>query len=154
MMWTWLDDVFILVLLLSLGLGWLRGVARELTGLGGLCIGAWVAYVGHGYVSPWLTKHVHTSWLRTTIACIILFCVSALLMAWLGEWLSQWLSRQGLGSTNRLFGMLFGILRGIALIILLYTVFAWFGLDETSEWHRSHCVPIIKTWVKIIRQTF
>ncbi len=119
---TWVDGVVLAVLLVSAGLAYLRGMVREVLG-----IGAWVGATLAGILAepatrPLVEPHVQPDWLATGLAVGGVFLVVLIVLQVLIAWLSGKVQRSALGGLDRALGFLFGLARGAFVVVLAYIV--------------------------------
>ncbi len=118
---TWVDVAILVGLGVSALLGLLRGFVREVLGI--------AAWVGAGAVAVWahpmLAAKVH-GWLpndpalASPIAFGVAFLASLVVLLIVTHLIAKGVHRVGLGSLDRSLGLLFGLARGAALVVLAY----------------------------------
>lgn len=114
-----LDIVIVTVVLLSAGIGLIRGLVKEL-----LSLVSWVvAFVVAIYFSPVVAEQLPETWgsssVRTVIGFALLF-IGALIAAAILQWLiGQLVAGTGLTGTDRFLGFLFGSARGLLVCVVL-----------------------------------
>jgi membrane protein required for colicin V production len=158
---NWLDCVLIAIVGLSSGLALLRGLVREIMGLlvwvGSLMlasrIGEWAAEVLRDWPNesqgamrpPWADMGGVTGHLG---AFLILFVVSSLAIRLLAAPVTQRLqslaSRAGLSWADRLFGLAFGLARGVCVILLGFLILQWLNISEPMWMSRSQLAPLTR----------
>lgn len=135
------DWIALLVLLLSMGVGLLRGVIREIASLG-----AWLgAFLAARQFSDMLAAHfAHTlenSALRLSLAFIVIFVVTLVLIGLLGQLLARAARKVGLSVLDRLLGAGFGLLRGCLILVVLVLLAASLGVNEQRDWKQAWSTP-------------
>ncbi|MBW4092269.1 MAG: CvpA family protein [Proteobacteria bacterium] len=118
---TWVDVAILGGLGVSALIGLLRGFVREVLGI--------AAWVGAGAIAVWahpvLTAQVR-DWLpndpslASPIAFAAAFLVSLVVLLIITHLIAKGVHRVGLGSLDRSLGLLFGLARGAALVVLAY----------------------------------
>lgn len=115
----WPDYVIFAVLGLSVIMGFFRGFMRETMSLAIWAAAFWVAFTFTAKVTPLLENGIELPSARTAIAFAMLF-LAALIIGGIISWvIGQLVEKTGLSGTDRMLGGVFGILRGIALVVLL-----------------------------------
>lgn len=111
-------DIIVLVLLfISAAFGFARGAAKEIAALAALVIAAAAAIFGLPLSAPLLRKVVHTDWLGTAAALIVVFVVAYLLMRLvLGSIAQRVQDTDFLGALDRSVGLLIGLGRGLLVL--------------------------------------
>ena len=117
---TWVDLVVLGVLALSALLAFLRGFVREILG-----IGAWIgAVVAAIWALPYVRPHIR-QWLGAPdlvdpVAFGVVFLIVLLILLLLSGWIGALVRRSALGGLDRTLGLVFGIARGAALVVIAY----------------------------------
>lgn len=121
---NWVDLVVLAVLALSGLLAFMRGLVREVLGLGAWVIAGLVAS-SYGLL-PTVQPYVRKQFSDTTTADIVAFggvFVVTLIVLWmLASALSSAVRGSVLGGLDRTLGLVFGLARGVALVAVLYVV--------------------------------
>ncbi len=141
-----LDLIFIAILSISVLLGLIRGVIREVLSLAGLiasiyCAFTFSEYLSQKYVSQFLND-ARISYI-VTFALVIIGALFAVTLVNL--FFSSLLKASGLSFLNRIFGAIFGIIRGAAICSLLVMMMSLIpGLSANSWWKQSDFVPFFQ----------
>jgi membrane protein required for colicin V production len=129
----WLDLGVLAVLLVSGLLAMLRGFVRELLG-----IGAWLGAALAGlFLHPLLAPHLHP-WLAPGLIANLaaggaIFLVVLILLSLLARFLSDRVRDSAAGSIDRTLGLVFGLVRGVALVCFAYIAVAFLA-GERARW--------------------
>jgi membrane protein required for colicin V production len=134
---TSFDAVVIAVLTLSTLLAFARGVVREL-----IALVAWVAGIAGALaltplVGGWLPEFGGFPWLRYLIAftaIVIGALVAGAMVAWP---LSRAIRAAGLGFVDRFLGGVFGLARGLLLVLAFALVAGLTGVPRTDWWQNA-----------------
>jgi len=150
-----LDVVVICILLISCIVAFLRGFVREvltILGLGGAGLTALtVAPMLSGGLESWLSNGAGEDdklwgFVPYDIAAAVfayagVFVITLIIMSLISHWIAKSVHAIGLGPVDRSLGVVFGIIRGLILIGLLYMPFHllmdkedkdnWFGTSAT-----------------------
>jgi membrane protein required for colicin V production len=119
---TWVDLIVLAVLALSALLAFSRGLVREV-----LSLAAWVGAIFAAIWSlPRLRPHAE-QWLGSTpwtdpIVFAAVFIVSLIVLMIIARMLSGLVRASAIGGVDRTLGLVFGVLRGAALLILAYII--------------------------------
>lgn len=111
-----------------------------------LSIVAWVLSVGiairfGGQFAPLLEPYVHTELFRETLAFVIVFLASLVMLSIAGFAVLKLLGRAGLTAADRLFGMCFGICLGGAIIAAVVFLAGFTALPRKAAWRESVLLP-------------
>lgn len=131
---TYFDYIVLAILGLSVLIGVMRGLVREV-----LSILGWVAafVVAQSYttqLSPMLPNAIPSESLRYLAAFVILFLATLLITSLLAIALSQVFKLTGLGWIDRIFGAIFGILRGMLILGVLVFLCGLTDVPKNPSW--------------------
>ena len=136
-----LDWFVIAGLGLSALVGVLRGAAYELITLGGWL----VAFVVAHQFSPWLAdkylQGIGALSLRNGVAWIACFVLSVLVAGLLATVMRLLLRSTGLGLLDRSMGAMFGLLRGVVLLMIAVLAARYTALPQSPMWKTSLLIP-------------
>jgi len=112
-----LDVAIVVILLLNLGVGIVRGAIKELFSLGAVVAGLFAGFRYHPFVASHLTgvSPLVAKAIGFGVLCIVIF----LIVAVTGALLSSSLKATPFKSADRIAGGLFGGLRGFLMVALL-----------------------------------
>ncbi|HLX81668.1 MAG TPA: CvpA family protein [Burkholderiales bacterium] len=122
---TWLDYAVIGVFAASLAVGAWRGLVREVVSILGWVIAFLAANLFAGPLGAAMPQAIPTPELRVAAAFVTVFALSLMVTSLAGLLISKIVSAVGLGGLDRLLGAIFGIARGV-LIVLAATLLAGF----------------------------
>ncbi len=119
---TWVDLVVLGVLAISALLAFMRGLVREVLGLG--------AWVGAIFAGVWALPRVRPqfqSWFGTSpwvdpIAFGVVFVIALIVLMLISRWISALVRASPIGGLDRTLGLVFGLARGAALLVLAYII--------------------------------
>lgn len=136
------DYLFVVILLASSTLGVLRGFIRESISLLSWLVGLWVAWHYAYVLDPYLGGALATPGLREWVARVLLLFGILLLGAVIGSLVSYFTSRAaGLAVTDRLLGLLFGLVRALVIVGVFVMVGRGLDLDGEAWWRRAVLMP-------------
>ena len=140
---TWLDYAVIGVFAGSLVLGVWRGLVREVISILGWVIAFLAANLLAGPIGPAMPQAIPTPELRVAAAYLAVFIGSLIVTSLVGLLLSKIVKAVGLGGVDRALGAVFGVARGL-LIVLAATLLA--GLTSAPRqayWRDSASGPLL-----------
>jgi membrane protein required for colicin V production len=118
---TWVDIVVLCVLAISALLAFMRGFVREILGIGAWVGAVIVAVWGFGYARPrfevWLAGSPD---LVTPLTLGSLFVLTLIVLIAVSHWIGAAVRGSMLGGLDRTLGLLFGLVRGVALVVFAY----------------------------------
>lgn len=136
-----MDTLILVVLVISLGVAFLRGLVQE-----AMSLATWVAAVAAGYllaepVQPYLAGLVAHPTARRVLAGALIFVLVLIMGGLLNRFLSQGVRRLGLGGMDRFLGLGFGALRAAALITVVVMLLQLTRLPQHEWWMQSRLLP-------------
>jgi len=147
-------DIFVLVvLLISAGIAFMRGFIREVLTIAGVLGGLAAAYFGAPLLIPtmegWLGvvegQEVGRLFgvlpfdvLAMGLSYALIFVVVVVILSVISHFLAEGVKSMGLGAIDRTLGFIFGIVRGVIVLGLLYLPLHLFLAQEAKdEWFGS-----------------
>jgi membrane protein required for colicin V production len=129
---TWVDLVVLAVLAISALLAFMRGLVREVLGL--------AAWVGAIFVGVWSLPRVRPqfqAWIGQSpwvdpVAFGVMFVISLIILLLVSRWISALVRASPIGGLDRTLGLVFGLGRGAALVILAYILGQW--VEHVERW--------------------
>jgi len=133
----WIDGALLLVLALSALLGLFRGFAKEAFSLAGWLLSFWVAVHYSEVLANVFQAQIEYEELRYVLAFVAIF-LATLLACMLFSRLAVSLVRASvLRGTDRMLGVLFGLLRGVVLVSIVVLLGGMTPLAEEKLWTDS-----------------
>lgn len=139
------DIVIIMIILVSISLSWYRGFTREAFSLA-TWVGALVITYMFGYsFGLLLSNYINASSVVVMgLARVILFGFTLIIGALINNLLGKFIKKSGLSSTDKNLGILFGVARGVVIVMVLAAGIRWFDLNLGQKWwYDSRIVPYI-----------
>jgi membrane protein required for colicin V production len=137
---TPIDWAIVVTLALSVLLGILRGVVREMFALTGWILGVLLAMQFAAPVGNWLPLELPLG-ARTALAGLAIVVGTLLGAALVAALLRAVLSAAKLSIEDRMLGGLFGVLRGVIVIGLVVLVAVAAGAPRQTWWQASSLLP-------------
>jgi membrane protein required for colicin V production len=134
---TWVDYAVFGILLASTAWGLWRGLVREVMSLAGWVIAFLAANLFAAPFSALVPASVSRPELRVLIAFVGVFFVALALAMIAALLLSKVVKAVGLGSIDRTLGALFGLLRGLLIVLVVAIAAGFTRLPATSDWKDS-----------------
>ncbi len=134
---VWFDYAILAVLFFSIFISVLRGFIKEAISLSGWVIGLWAAAVFSEQVAQLIAPFISAKPLRFACASLLLFLGVLIVFALINFIVSKLVSSSGLKAIDVLAGMIFGLIRGILVIVVIILVarstgyFNYLGLDSS-----------------------
>lgn len=144
-------DYFVLcILLVSVGIGVVRGFVREAIGLVAWVLAIWLAWHHSEFLYPWLGGHLQTPEMKAWAARAIVFTLVVLLGDLIGFIAARIAHKAaGLSLVDRFLGFVFGLVRGVVIVGLLALLCVRLGLDQEPWWQAAK----LHTYVEYVGET-
>ena len=135
---TLLDILLLLVMLISGLLAMIRGFMREILSIGSWILAAIAALAFYSRVTPFVKSYVSLGDTATNaIAAAIVFLVTLIIVSIVTVRISDMVLDSRVGALDRTLGFLFGLGRGLLVVVVAFVFFAWL-VPERSQ----------PTWIK------
>ena len=128
-----------------------RGFVREALSIITWILAFWVAWHFGQELSLLLTPYIRNAMLRYPAAFIGLFVLTMILGGLLNYLLAQLVDKSGLSGTDRVLGLLFGLLRGILIIGIMLLIMRLTPAPKQEWWTESRLVPVfmpLEAWLQ------
>ncbi len=132
-----LDAAIVLAFLISALAGLWRGFLREALALAGWVAAAWVALTFTPALDARLAPYVSVPAARSVLAFVLLFVATLFTVTLMARALGALLRAVGLGGVDRAVGGLFGLARGVVVVVVMLVLGRMLGLDQAPWWQAS-----------------
>ena len=140
---TQFDFLVLALLVVSAGVGFIRGAVREIAALVALVAAAALAVFGLPLFAPMFRSFIHPGWLGTVAALVVVFAVAFIALRLIGAAIARALQNtQMLGFLDRSLGLLIGLGRGLIVLGALFLMFN----AATPEDLRPQWITGARTW--------
>lgn len=150
---SWIDIVIILIVLFSAVIGALRGFVKEAVALISWIAAIWLAVAFSQNLAAWLPQslggatftlggtafEVHN--MRIGIAFVIVVVATLIAGAIVNYLLAKVTKGQMLRGTDRILGLIFGLARGAAIVIILVLAAGLTKAPEKAWWQQAMLIP-------------
>ncbi len=142
------DLAIAVIVTISVVIGLVRGFVVEV-----LSLVVWIAAVLLAIalgpeVSGWFGGSIELPSLRVALGYGVVF-FAVLIVGAIFVWLMRKLVQgTGLSGTDRLFGMLFGLARGVVVVIVLVLLLGFTPVPRDAWWQESEALPVFQSLAK------
>ena len=140
---TWLDYAVLGVMAVSTVWGVWRGLVREVISLAGWVMAFLAANLFAGPLAEALPQSIPRPELRMLVAFVAIFIVTLTLMTLAALLLSKMLKAVGLGGLDRTLGGIFGVARGLLIVMAFALLAGLTSLPLRPVWKESATGPIL-----------
>lgn len=139
---NWADWAILAILLLSCLISLKRGFVKEALSMVNWVLAFFVAMTFRGPLAALLEAQIAIPSVREMVAFGTLFAATLIVGAMVNHLIGELVRMTGLSGTDRLFGTVFGLVRGfivvMALLLLLPVVIP---IDQDAWWQESALIP-------------
>lgn len=147
----WADYAIIALIGLSALVGLVRGLVREAFSLATWAVAVWLGMQFSKDLAVYLESMIAVPSVQLGVAFIAIFLVTLLSGGVAGFLLGQLVTGTGLGGTDRLAGLVFGVARGALLVSVLVLLAGFTPLPKDPWWRESRLIPPFQSMALWIR---
>ncbi len=140
------DILIIIILGYSLVRGLFRGLVKELSSIIGVLGGFYAAYTYYPVVAGLLSRLIHDLSYLNILSFLIIFCGVLIIVGVLGVIIKYLLNIAFLGWIDRIGGVIFGVLKGILIVSILFITLTAFLPKGTAFIKNSELAPHL-SWI-------
>lgn len=140
-----LDWVVVLILAVSIVLSLMRGLVAEIFSLGAWILAILAGKWGAPVVAPLLPIDPKSENLSYFAGFVVVFLVMMVVVLLLGKMVKSAVGAIGLGGADRLVGGIFGLLRGVVILIGLTLAAGLTALPQTDFWKNALSSRLLET---------
>ncbi len=118
-----------------------RGIVKEVLSLAAWVVAFGVAWYYANGVAKMFSAYLHVAWLRYVASFLIILLATLLLASMFSRFLSMVVKTSGMGLGDRLWGMVFGLARGVLVVSLLTVVISAMPVRDEPWWKESVLLP-------------
>jgi membrane protein required for colicin V production len=120
---NWIDATIVIILILSMVMGFINGFVKEVASLAALVLGIWGAIKFSGFTAAKLYDYFDMSGQYVgLIAFIITFGIIVVVIHFIGIVADKIITAVALGFINRLLGIVFGLLKSVLILSVFFVV--------------------------------
>ena len=120
---NWLDAFIVIVLILSLVMGFINGFVKEVASLAALVLGIWGAIKFSSFTAAKLYDYFDmTGRYVGIIAFIITFALIVVIIHFIGILADKIVNMASLGFINRILGIVFGLLKSVLIMSVCFSI--------------------------------
>ncbi len=148
---SWVDWALLAVLLLSVLLGMWRGLVYEVLSVAGWVVAFFAAQAYAGTVAEWLPMSQFAPALRSAAGFALVFIATAFACG-IASWLvKKMVASVGLRPVDRVLGSVFGIARGLLILLGLTVVVSMTPLHAEPVWRASPVAAMLSHGLDAIK---
>jgi membrane protein required for colicin V production len=129
---TLLDVILIGVMLISAVLAMVRGFMREILSIAAWVLAAVATLYSYGKLLPWAKSYVNNDIVATGAVIAGTFLLTLLVVSVITVRFSDMVLDSRVGALDRTLGFLFGLARGLIIVVVAFLFFAWLVPTKTQ----------------------
>ena len=135
---TLLDIILLAVMLISGLLAMIRGFMREILSIGAWGVAAVVTLYSYSRILPVAKQYFNSDAVAAGVSAGGVFLATLLIVSIITARISDMVLDSRVGALDRTLGFLFGLARGLVIVVVAFLFFAWLVPDRSQpEWVRS-----------------
>ena len=147
------DLVILVATLISVALGWFRGLIREAMSIAALLVAIWAAMRLGPAAGGWLGGQVDSTEMQLWSGRFLIFVLVLTGGALVGWAVAKIVHLSGLSGMDRAFGCLFGLGRALLLLGVFILTGRYAGFDTELWWLESKIIPYgeyVADWIIVM----
>ena len=148
---TVFDYTVLLIVGVSILISVMRGLVREALALVGWVAAIWVAVNYAVPLAPLLPDAVPNETLRLLAAFVALFLATLLLATLFSIALSELVKKLGMGAVDRGLGALFGLARGLLIVLVMVLLAGMTPLPHQAFWRNAMLSAPFEAFVMVVK---
>ena len=150
-MLTAVDWILLAVLGLSMLLGLWRGLVQEVLSLAGWVAAFFVAQIYAPQAAAWLPMEGSSQMLRYAAGFVVVFIAVLIATVLVSFVIKKLVSAVGLGPLDRLLGSLFGLLRGLVILLAVTVVVGMTPMRESDAWQHAQGAQWLQQFLHVLK---
>jgi len=145
------DWILLAVLGLSFLLGLWRGIVQEVLSLLGWVAAFYVSQMYAPLAAAWLPMEGSSQMLRYAAGFVVVFVtvlVATVLVSWV---IKKLISAVGLGPLDRLLGSLFGLMRGVVILLAVTVLVGMTPMRDTEAWKQAQGAQWLQQFLHVLK---
>jgi len=150
-MLTAVDWILLAVLGLSMMLGLWRGLVQEVLSLAGWVAAFFVAPIYAPQAAAWLPMEGSSQMLRYAAGFVAVFIAVLIATVLVSFVIKKLASAVGLGPLDRLLGSVFGLLRGLVILLAVTVVVGMTPMRESDAWQHAQGAQWLQQFLHVLK---
>lgn len=146
-----LDWIFGALLLASMLIGAWRGLVFEVLSVAGWVAAFFVAQWFAADMAAWLPLGGADGAIRHAAGFVVVFVLAVFACGFVAWVAKKLIEAVGLRPADRTLGAVFGVVRGLVLMLAVAVVAGWTPLHEAAWWQESRVAPLLSDVLKGLR---
>ena len=148
---TAFDYIIIGIIAISCLISVIRGFLKEIFSLGAWVVAGVVTFSVSSRLSALLPDFIQSPTVRLGVAAVVVFVITLLACGVVNYLIHKAVAKVGLTGTDRMLGLIFGVARGVVIVVVLMMLAGLTPIPEESWWQASllidYFVPLAE-WIQ------
>ena len=145
------DWMLLAVLALSFLLGLWRGIVQEVLSLAGWVAAFYVSQMYAPMAAAWLPMEGSSQMLRNAVGFVVVFVAVLVGTVLVSALIKKLISAVGLGPLDRLLGSLFGLMRGVVILLAVTVLVGMTPMRETEGWREAQGTQWLQQFLHVLK---
>ena len=145
------DWILLAVLGLSFLLGVWRGIVQELLSLVGWVAAFYVSQMYAPMAAAWLPMEGSSQMLRYAAGFVVVFVAVLVGTVLVSVLIKKLISAVGLGPLDRLLGSLFGLMRGVVILLAVTVFVGMTPMRDTEAWKQAQGTQWLQQFLHVLK---
>jgi membrane protein required for colicin V production len=145
------DWMLLAVLGLSLLLGLWRGIVQEVLSLAGWVAAFYVSQMYAPMAAAWLPMEGSSQMLRYAAGFVVVFIAVLVATVLVSFVVKKLVSAVGLGPLDRLLGSVFGLMRGVVILLAVTVLVGMTPMRETEGWREAQGAQWLQQFLHVLK---
>jgi membrane protein required for colicin V production len=145
------DWILLAVLALSLLLGLWRGIVQQVLSLAGWVAAFYVSQMYAPMAAAWLPMEGSSQMLRYAAGFVVVFVAVLVATVLVSFVVKKLISAVGLGPLDRLLGSLFGLMRGVVILLAVTVLVGMTPMRETLAWKQAQGAQWLQQFLHVLK---
>ena len=145
------DWMLLAVLGLSFLLGLWRGIVQEVLSLAGWVAAFYVSQMYAPMAAAWLPMEGSSQMLRYAAGFVVVFVAVLVATVLVSFVVKKLVSAVGLGPLDRLLGSLFGLMRGVVILLAVTVLVGMTPMRDTEAWKQAQGTQWLQQFLHVLK---
>jgi membrane protein required for colicin V production len=145
------DWMLLAVLGLSFLLGLWRGIVQEVLSLAGWVAAFYLSQMYAPMAAAWLPMEGSSQMLRYAAGFVVVFVAVLVATVLVSFVVKKLVSAVGLGPLDRLLGSLFGLMRGVVILLAVTVLVGMTPMRETEGWKQAQGAQWLQQFLHVLK---
>jgi membrane protein required for colicin V production len=145
------DWILLAVLGLSFLLGIWRGIVQEMLSLVGWVAAFYVSQMYAPIAAAWLPMEGSSQMLRYAAGFVVVFVAVLVGTVLVSALIKKLISAVGLGPLDRLLGSLFGLMRGVVILLAVTVFVGMTPMRDTEAWKQAQGTQWLQQFLHVLK---